>query len=230
MVRVLVWRRRFGSCCGCSASDWERAGLDGADGWLPGRWLSGVEGVVVDPRAGPRSCGDGSRAPASAEPQQARIPAQRASAAAERKARTAELGARQRLVSDLSRDFNTMLSQLRPAPWIQSATKANGRTTWRLADGRTLDDLRHDRVLRGEADVELSMGRGTWSWIVPDGLWEIAKPLIPPSRVRPQGGGTQDTPDETLFAAIIYVLVSAAPGANCHPASGYRSRPPTAGS
>jgi hypothetical protein len=32
------------------------------------------------------------------------------------------------------------------------------------------------------------MGRGTWSWIVPDGLWEIAKPLIPPSRVRPQGG------------------------------------------
>lgn len=52
------------------------------------------------------------------------------------------------------------------------------------------------------------MGPGIWSWIVPDGLWEIAKPLIPPSRVRPQGGGTQDTPDETLFAAIIYVLVS----------------------
>jgi transposase len=52
------------------------------------------------------------------------------------------------------------------------------------------------------------MGRGTWSWIVPDGLWEIAKPLIPPSKVRPQGGGTQDMPDETLFAAIIYVLVS----------------------
>ncbi|GAA2774048.1 hypothetical protein GCM10010440_75950 [Kitasatospora cinereorecta] len=52
------------------------------------------------------------------------------------------------------------------------------------------------------------MGRGTWSWIVPDGLWEIAKPLIPPDRVRPQGGGTQNTPDETLFAAIVYVLVS----------------------
>ncbi|GGU63746.1 hypothetical protein GCM10010274_60660 [Streptomyces lavendofoliae] len=52
------------------------------------------------------------------------------------------------------------------------------------------------------------MGRGTWSWIVPDGLWEIARLLIPPSRVRPQGGGTQDTPDERVFAAIIYVLVS----------------------
>lgn len=44
---------------------------------------------------------------------------------------------------------------------------------------------------------------GAWSWIVPDELWEIAEPLTPPSKVRPQ-----DTPDETLFAAIIYVLVS----------------------
>ncbi|WP_329460887.1 IS5 family transposase [Streptomyces sp. NBC_01431] len=52
------------------------------------------------------------------------------------------------------------------------------------------------------------MGQGAWSWIVPDGLWEIAKPLIPPSKVRPQGGGTQDTPDEAVFAAIVYVLVS----------------------
>ncbi|MFF4309692.1 IS5 family transposase [Streptomyces sp. NPDC001507] len=51
-------------------------------------------------------------------------------------------------------------------------------------------------------------GRGTWSWIVPDGLWEIARPLIPEQRTRPQGGGTANAPDETLFAAIIYVLVS----------------------
>ncbi|WP_307822052.1 IS5 family transposase [Streptomyces coffeae] len=56
--------------------------------------------------------------------------------------------------------------------------------------------------------VGLFMGRGRWSWIVPDGLWEIAKPLIPLPKARPQGGGTQDTPDETLFAAIVYVLVS----------------------
>ncbi|WP_327425725.1 IS5 family transposase (plasmid) [Streptomyces sp. NBC_01527] len=45
------------------------------------------------------------------------------------------------------------------------------------------------------------MGQGTWSWIVPDGLWEIARPLIPADRVRPQGGGKQNTPDEMLFAA-----------------------------
>ncbi len=49
------------------------------------------------------------------------IKAQRASATAEKKARTAELAARQTLVSDLSRDFDTVISQLRPAPWIQSA-------------------------------------------------------------------------------------------------------------
>ena len=36
----------------------------------------------------------------------------------------------------------------------------------------------------------------------------LGKPLIPPSKVRPQVGGTQDTPDETQFAAITYVLVS----------------------
>lgn len=42
----------------------------------------------------------------------------------------------------------------------------------------------------------------------PDGLWEIARSLIPADRVRPHGGGKQNTPDERLFAAIIYVLVS----------------------
>ncbi|MGK5544046.1 IS5 family transposase [Streptomyces sp. URMC 127] len=45
-------------------------------------------------------------------------------------------------------------------------------------------------------------------WIVPDGLWEIAEPLIPPDWARPQGGGTANTPDQTLFTAIVYVLVS----------------------
>lgn len=76
----------------------------------------------MDPRAGPRSCGVGGPALASAEPQQTRIPAQRAGAAAEKKARTAEPVARHTLVSHLRRDFDTLISQLRPAPWIQSAT------------------------------------------------------------------------------------------------------------
>ncbi|MFD7315848.1 IS5/IS1182 family transposase, partial [Streptomyces sp. NPDC059883] len=33
------------------------------------------------------------------------------------------------------------------------------------------------------------MGSGQWGWILPDGLWELAKPLLPSARVRPQGGG-----------------------------------------
>jgi transposase len=65
---------------------------------------------------------------------------------------------------------------------------------------------------------------------LPDGLWEIARPLIPPPKVRPQGGGTQDTRDETLFAAIIYVLVSGCAWRQLPHASAYRSRPFTAGS
>jgi transposase len=51
-------------------------------------------------------------------------------------------------------------------------------------------------------------GEWSWGWIVPEGLWELARPLLPPSRVRPQGGGTQNAPDEAVFAAIVYVLTS----------------------
>ncbi len=52
------------------------------------------------------------------------------------------------------------------------------------------------------------MGSGRWDWIVPDGLWEIAEPLLPAARVRPQGGGVANIDDEAVFAAIVYVLVS----------------------
>lgn len=31
--------------------------------------------------------------------------------------------------------------------------------------------------------------------------------MLPPARVRPQGGGVANIDDEALFAAIIYVLV-----------------------
>ena len=65
-----------------------------------------------------------------------------------------------------------------------------------------------DRVLHGQLAVVLGMGSGRWGWIVPDGLWELARPLLPPARVRPQGGGVANIDDEAVFAAIIYVLVS----------------------
>ncbi len=34
------------------------------------------------------------------------------------------------------------------------------------------------------------------------------RPLLPPAQVRPQGGGTQNTPDEAVYAAVVSVLVS----------------------
>jgi hypothetical protein len=48
------------------------------------------------------------------------------------------------------------------------------------------------------------MSGGGWGWIVPDGLWEIARPLLPAVRVRPQGGGVANIDDEAVFAASIY--------------------------
>ena len=42
--------------------------------------------------------------------------------------------------------------------------------------------------------------------LVPDGLWEIVEPLIPPHRQRPQGGGTRHVDDRAMLTAISYVL------------------------
>ncbi|WP_410011401.1 hypothetical protein [Streptomyces nigrescens] len=50
-------------------------------------------------------------------------------------------------------------------------------------------------------------------------MWEVAKPLIPPARVRPQGGGVANIDDEAVFAAIIYVPVYTA----ADPTVSYRS-------
>ena len=44
--------------------------------------------------------------------------------------------------------------------------------------------------------------------LVPDGLWEIVEPLIPPQRDRPQGGGTRHVDERAVFTAIVYVLAT----------------------
>ncbi len=44
--------------------------------------------------------------------------------------------------------------------------------------------------------------------LVPDGLWEIVEPLIPPQAERPQGGGTRCVDDRAVFTAIVYVLTT----------------------
>jgi LacI family transcriptional regulator len=43
---------------------------------------------------------------------------------------------------------------------------------------------------------------------VPDPLWEIAAPLLPPARTRPQGGGRRRAEDRAALAAILYVTSS----------------------
>jgi transposase len=40
---------------------------------------------------------------------------------------------------------------------------------------------------------------------VPDQLWEIAAPLIPPAPQRPQGGGRRRIDNRTVLAAIVYL-------------------------
>jgi transposase len=52
------------------------------------------------------------------------------------------------------------------------------------------------------------VGSSRRKWIVPDGLWQLVEPLLPPARVRPQGGGTVNIDDEAIFAAIVYVFTS----------------------
>jgi len=39
----------------------------------------------------------------------------------------------------------------------------------------------------------------------PDGLWELAEPLIPPGRRRAQGGGRRRGDDRALLAVILYM-------------------------
>lgn len=40
---------------------------------------------------------------------------------------------------------------------------------------------------------------------VPDSLWELASPLIPPAPTRAQGGGRRRTDDRRVLAAILYL-------------------------
>ncbi|MET9960064.1 transposase [Streptomyces sp. NPDC006326] len=44
--------------------------------------------------------------------------------------------------------------------------------------------------------------------LVPDGLWEIAAPLIPPFKPRREGGGTAPVSDRKVFCAIVYALIT----------------------
>ncbi|MBT2487485.1 IS5 family transposase [Streptomyces sp. ISL-96] len=44
--------------------------------------------------------------------------------------------------------------------------------------------------------------------LVPDGLWELAAPLLPRFKSRPQVGGTTPVDERAVFTAVVYVLTS----------------------
>ncbi len=44
--------------------------------------------------------------------------------------------------------------------------------------------------------------------LVPDGVWELVAPLLPPFSRRPQGGGTAPCDERAVFTAVVYVLTS----------------------
>ncbi len=54
------------------------------------------------------------------------------------------------------------------------------------------------------------MGERLGQELVPDGLWEIVEPLLPPQRERPQGGGTRFVEDRAVFTAVVYGLTTRA--------------------
>lgn len=44
--------------------------------------------------------------------------------------------------------------------------------------------------------------------LVPDELWELVEPLLPPFTPGPQGGGTAPVDERAVFTAAVYVLTS----------------------
>ncbi|MER6563459.1 transposase [Streptomyces sp. NPDC001027] len=87
------------------------------------------------------------------------------------------------------------------SPWPNSATS-------RRSACRSERPFPVPLVSTSGRTIELPPLRVSWDWIVPHGLWETAKYAIPEHQTRRQGGGTANRCDETLFAAILYVLVS----------------------
>ncbi|WP_367040162.1 transposase [Streptomyces sp. Je 1-332] len=47
--------------------------------------------------------------------------------------------------------------------------------------------------------------------LVPDELWELTAPLLPPFAPRTQGGGTAPRDERAVFTSVVYVLTSGCP-------------------
>jgi transposase len=47
--------------------------------------------------------------------------------------------------------------------------------------------------------------------LVPDGLWALVEPLLPPRPRPPYGGRRRDSPDRNCLAAIVFVARTSTP-------------------
>ncbi|MFF1896620.1 hypothetical protein [Streptomyces sp. NPDC058206] len=72
--------------------------------------------------------------------------------------------------------------------------------------------------------LERIKGIGRRGWSVPGGLLEIARPLLPSVRTRPQVARTPTVDDEAVIAALIYVLKSGGAAQQVPP---YSEAPPS---
>ncbi|MEV7394716.1 transposase [Streptomyces sp. NPDC091215] len=50
------------------------------------------------------------------------------------------------------------------------------------------------------------MGADLSQRLVPDELWQLVAPLLPPFAARPQGGGSAPCDERAVFTAVVYVL------------------------
>lgn len=56
--------------------------------------------------------------------------------------------------------------------------------------------------------------------LVPDELWALVEPLIPPAKTRPQGGGRARADPRSVCTAIVFVLTSRCPWRELPPSFG----------
>jgi transposase len=94
-------------------------------------------------------------------------------------------------------------AQHRRSPSPQGTSGAGVHQRHRIEQRRP----EHDRAVpqqvgRGDAVDQLS------SRLVPPSLWAVVEPLIPPVKVRHQGGGRGRVGNRTVFTAIVFVLAS----------------------
>jgi transposase len=65
--------------------------------------------------------------------------------------------------------------------------------------------------------------------LVPDGLWALVEPLLPPPPRPPYGGRHRTIPDRNCLAALVFMARTSTPWALLPPRNSAAARPPPPG-